>query len=354
MRDDKRTFADCPTKLRQTQVSPFHLRNGTWSTVLLDGRGPKQRHLPFCPPCSSGQAFGGNLGALLAKMVAIGDILGGGTVWELDDGEGDINGAKLERVGDLSPNGAFGRCLVYRVDVSQLLEVGVVLVSTKYMRHQRHHAYGGKLLTNVYTPFASLFFPLPAPSRSAPSHLAPSRPLLSQNKNERARLFRQLHAFRLCTAPRPREDPLRFPLRVRVHSSGQLLNGYSHLETYHALPWRVKFLVEVGSAVRSCHQLSDGLSTECFVGICNISHALLLVLHRGFMRRYSASRGQRKLSCFDNVKKVTLGCGHSTSMSFFSWTSRVGGVTNRHRWDNVGDRRCDILTHSDLYDGRKR
>lgn len=42
------------------------------------------------------------------------------SVWELD-------GEELERVGDLSPNGAFGRCLVYRVDVSQLLKVGVVL-----------------------------------------------------------------------------------------------------------------------------------------------------------------------------------------------------------------------------------
>ncbi len=54
----------------------------------------------------------------------VGDITGGGSVWELDDWE-DEDDRKLERVGDLSPNGAFGRCLVLRIDVSQLAQVGV-------------------------------------------------------------------------------------------------------------------------------------------------------------------------------------------------------------------------------------
>lgn len=62
-------------------------------------------------------------GFLLTEIMAIRDAFRGASVWELDDGEGESNGAKLPRVGDLSSNGAFGRCLVYRVDVSQLLQV---------------------------------------------------------------------------------------------------------------------------------------------------------------------------------------------------------------------------------------
>lgn len=60
-------------------------------------------------------------------MLSMGDMSGGGSVWELDDDEEDEQGGKLERVGDLSPNGSFGRCLVYRIDVSQLLQVCIVL-----------------------------------------------------------------------------------------------------------------------------------------------------------------------------------------------------------------------------------
>eukprot|EP00752_Nemacystus_decipiens_P006552 g5899.t2 len=115
-----------------------------------------------------------------SRLVALADALRDESVWELN------NDAKLKRVGDLSPNGFFGRCLVYRLDVSQLLK----------------------------------------------------------NNEERARLFRQLHAFRLCTGNRPREDHLRFPLRVNMHLSGQPLDGWSHLPKYHDLPYRVKFLIE--------------------------------------------------------------------------------------------------------------
>ena len=73
--------------------------------------------------------------------MALGYAVRGGSVWELDDGEGERNGEKLERVGDLSPNGAFGRCLVYRVDVSQLLKVGVALVLVFTKRKTEHFLY---------------------------------------------------------------------------------------------------------------------------------------------------------------------------------------------------------------------
>lgn len=82
-------------------------------------------------------------------------------------------------------------------------------------------------------------------SVSGPVRLDPSPTVPLQDKNERARLFSELHAFRLCTGFRPREDRLRFPLRDRLHSPGQPLDGYSHLQKYHALPYRVKFLIVV-------------------------------------------------------------------------------------------------------------
>ncbi|CBN78124.1 RNA-dependent RNA polymerase 1 [Ectocarpus siliculosus] len=93
---------------------------------------------------------------------------------------------KLGRVGNMSPNVAFGRCLVYRIDVSDLLE----------------------------------------------------------DKSERARLFQELFAFRLCTEPRPRQDHLLSPVRVHTYASGQPLNGWDNLPEYSRLPYSVKFLIE--------------------------------------------------------------------------------------------------------------
>ncbi|CAM9717718.1 unnamed protein product [Ectocarpus sp. 12 AP-2014] len=93
---------------------------------------------------------------------------------------------KLGRVGDMSPNGAFERCLVYRIDVSHLLE----------------------------------------------------------DKSERPRLFQELFAFRLCTEPRPRQDHLLSPVRVHTCASGQPLNGWDNLLEYSRLPYSVKFLIE--------------------------------------------------------------------------------------------------------------
>ena len=45
-----------------------------------------------------------------------------GLVWLHGDGNGR-NEDRMERVGDLSPNGAFGQCLVYRVDITELSQV---------------------------------------------------------------------------------------------------------------------------------------------------------------------------------------------------------------------------------------
>ncbi|CBJ34179.1 hypothetical protein Esi_1242_0002 [Ectocarpus siliculosus] len=52
----------------------------------------------------------------------LGEIFRNGSVWELDGGFDRRMPEKLGRVGDMSPNVAFGRCLVYRIDVSDLLE----------------------------------------------------------------------------------------------------------------------------------------------------------------------------------------------------------------------------------------
>lgn len=45
-----------------------------------------------------------------------------GLVWQLGDDDGR-DASRMERAGDLSPNGAFGRCLVYRIDITQLSQV---------------------------------------------------------------------------------------------------------------------------------------------------------------------------------------------------------------------------------------
>lgn len=58
----------------------------------------------------------------------LGEIFRDGSLWELDNGFDGRMPEKLGRVGDMSPNGAFGRCLVYRIDVSDLLEVRAVVV----------------------------------------------------------------------------------------------------------------------------------------------------------------------------------------------------------------------------------
>lgn len=63
--------------------------------------------------------------------------------------------------------------------------------------------------------------------------------LLVQDHQERARLFRELHAFRLCRQPRPREAELRYSSRVHALTSGEPLNDWRHLS------FSVKFLVEV-------------------------------------------------------------------------------------------------------------
>ncbi|CAN0407237.1 unnamed protein product, partial [Ectocarpus sp. 13 AM-2016] len=113
----------------------------------------------------------------------LGEIFRDASLWELDDGFDGRMPKKLGRVGDMSPNGAFGRCLVYRIDVSDLLE----------------------------------------------------------DRSERARLFQELFAFRLCTKPRPRQDHLLSPVRVHTYASGQPLNGWDNLLEYSRLPYSVKF-----------------------------------------------------------------------------------------------------------------
>ncbi|CBN76287.1 hypothetical protein Esi_0512_0004 [Ectocarpus siliculosus] len=119
-------------------------------------------------------------------LSVFGEIFRNGSLWELDGGFDRRMPEKLGRVGDMSPNGAFGRCLVYRIDVSDLLE----------------------------------------------------------DKSERARLFQELFAFRLCTEPRPRQDHLLSPVRVHTYASGQPLNGWDNLPEYSRLPYSVKFLIE--------------------------------------------------------------------------------------------------------------
>jgi len=70
-----------------------------------------------------------------------------------------------------------------------------------------------------------------------PAPLVPNPSM--QDPRERARLFRELHAFRLCRQPRPREAQLRFFARIHAGRPGRPLNDWSHL------PYSVKFLVEV-------------------------------------------------------------------------------------------------------------
>ena len=53
------------------------------------------------------------------RAVAKLELEGTRSVWTLGASEGGNNDG-LERVGDVSPNRAFGRCLVYRLDVSEL------------------------------------------------------------------------------------------------------------------------------------------------------------------------------------------------------------------------------------------
>ncbi|CAN0335609.1 unnamed protein product, partial [Ascophyllum nodosum] len=108
-----------------------------------------------------------------------------GLVWLHGDGNGR-NEDRMERVGDLSPNGAFGQCLVYRVDITEL------------------------------------------------------------SQNERSRLFRELHAFRLCRTdlgPRLLDDPV----PVKKHASNQSTNGWDATpngrELYRSLPYSVVFLI---------------------------------------------------------------------------------------------------------------
>ncbi|CAN0535726.1 unnamed protein product, partial [Ectocarpus sp. 8 AP-2014] len=113
----------------------------------------------------------------------LGEMFRGGSLWELDGGFDGRMPEKLGRVGDMSPNGAFGRCLVYRIDVSDLFK----------------------------------------------------------DKSERARLFQELFAFRLCTESRPRQDHLLSAVRVHTYASGQPLNGWDKLPEYSRLPYSVKF-----------------------------------------------------------------------------------------------------------------
>lgn len=62
------------------------------------------------------------ISALLDAMSMFATVSESGHVLQLGDDEGrEAN--RMERAGDLSPNGAFGRCLVYRIDISQLSQV---------------------------------------------------------------------------------------------------------------------------------------------------------------------------------------------------------------------------------------
>ena len=109
-------------------------------------------------------------------------------LWELGLMQDEVK-VRMERLEDVSPNGAFGRCLVYRLDVSNL--------SSKDM----------------------------------------------------ARLCKELHAFRLSRYE-SQARLMRRPVRVHKIASSTRLNGWETTRRAHALyrdlPYEVKFLIEVG------------------------------------------------------------------------------------------------------------
>lgn len=112
-----------------------------FTVLVFNNRRPKlvQKHssnhicntistLPHSPPPPRAHVQVDKLGdwcGLFDSLVDFGEVRQGGSVWELDYGE--LKKAKMERVGELSQNGAFGRCLVYRVDISRLPQASRVV-----------------------------------------------------------------------------------------------------------------------------------------------------------------------------------------------------------------------------------
>lgn len=165
----------------------FHIKSNDLPIYCTYGT-PQRTYLTWCccsayyrPPFSRA-IFDAT--QILRRLDNLGDT---GSIWQLGAPE-DGEGAKLVRVGDVSPNGAFGRCLVYRVDVSGL----------------------------------------------------PS--------DEMARLCKELCAFRLCREA-SEAALIRPPVPVHKISSGMPLNGWEVTERgrslYRGLQHRVKFLIQV-------------------------------------------------------------------------------------------------------------
>lgn len=157
-----------------SSIPPFHLRDAAIN-------GPPERPIVqsnvvshSAPPRPFGQASGESFEALFAGISLanlIGDVTGGGSVWELDEDDWEDERGKLERVGDLSPNGAFGRCLVLRIDVSPLLaQVG----TDAHEAHAPCPAAPNFLGSSTTNPPCPASVPHPFPSSPVQVRLVPS------------------------------------------------------------------------------------------------------------------------------------------------------------------------------------